>query len=584
MATPQSVSQPSPGEAKVSVAATIRGEVDTFLGDLFSKLNHLVSDKSPSKKADIELRLCEIVESAVRRRRNDRVLFAQLPMDVVHCVFAEALDLERIYDVDFPIRAIGMHKKHMSRMRLVSVAWNEFLVSSPRYWRAINVWAHPRLVKLSIKRARDTPLVLFTGLRVPRDERQPGVVKSTLRKHSSQVRVIRSDYTDTWELLKYLIKKGMPMLQTMELASNSFMGRSGEPASTCLVAELPQLRDLVALDWEPPAGAVWLRNLRTLSISEMRNLSRNTLWMLAACDNLRRLGILTPRNFGERASEEELSDVPATITLPNLQELDMQLGDEWAFGEIVRRLSTPLLTHGLLRFDHWHPLASQPNARMIEDVGHFISPRNGVQSTVKETLIEIHWDWGVAPLSWFSFKAGCRVIGLPRPVHGVQEDRYVDTIANMQTVLGNPPLSVTVIGHANTDTFVRKMADVGVKTIRIKGPETDLVAALASIGSRRPNLPSGEITDTDWPFESLTELIVEDITLNIGRLETLVGVRQPYLRSTSKAWLERISLINCRLYGMTLGNGVKRFSKLGVALVGVECKRSVRPKKQRGGK
>lgn len=65
MATPQSVSQPSPGtgtvisretnaqlirisnvsiqgEAKVSVAATIRGEVDTFLGDLFSKLNQCV--------------------------------------------------------------------------------------------------------------------------------------------------------------------------------------------------------------------------------------------------------------------------------------------------------------------------------------------------------------------------------------------------------------------------------------------------------------------------------------------------------------------------------------------------------------
>ncbi|KAG8952047.1 hypothetical protein FRC04_005380 [Tulasnella sp. 424] len=582
MATPQSVSQPSPGEAKVSVAATIRGEVDTFLGELFNKLNHLVSDKSPSKKADIELHLCEIVESAVRRRRNDRVPFAQLPVDVVHCVFAEALDLERIYDVEFPIRAIGLHKKHLLRMRLVSVAWNEFLVSSPRYWPAINVWAHPRLVELSIKRARDTPLILFTGLRAPRDVRRPGVVKSKLGKHTSQVRVIRSDYTDTWELLKYLIEKGMPMLQAMELDSDFFMRRDGEPAST--VAELPQLRDLVAWGWEPPAGAVWLRNLRTLSISEMQNLGRNTLWMLAACDNLRRLGILTPRNSGRLASEEELSDFAATITLPSLQELDMHLWDEWAFGQIVRRLSTPLLTRGLLRFDRWHPPASQPNARMIEDLGHFISPRKGVQSTVKETLIEIHWGGGEAPLSWFSFKAGCRVIGLPQPEQGVQEDRYVDTIANMQALLGNPPLSVTVIDHTSTDTFVRKMADIGVKTIRIKGPETDLGAALASIGSRRPNLPSGKVTDTDWPFESLTELIVEDITLNIGRLETLVGVRQLYLRSTSKVWLQRISLINCRLFGISLEICVKRLSKLGVALVDVECRRSVRPKKQQGGK
>ncbi|KIO20424.1 hypothetical protein M407DRAFT_137440 [Tulasnella calospora MUT 4182] len=123
------------------------------------------------------------------------------------------------------------------------------------------------------------------------------------------------------------------------------------------------------------------------------------------------------------------------------------------------------------------------------------------------------------------------------------------------------------------------MEELEVKKIRIKGSETNLERVLASIGSRRPNLPSGTITNTDWPFESLKELVVEDLTVNIGRLITLVGIRQPYLRSTSKTWLERISLINCQFTGMSVGQAINKFAKLGVVLVGSGCEPAPRPKK-----
>ncbi|KIO20422.1 hypothetical protein M407DRAFT_29947 [Tulasnella calospora MUT 4182] len=145
MATPKSVSQLAPGAVGASVAATIRREVDTFLVDLFNK---------PDWKAAIELHPCQIVESAVRRRRNDRVPFNQLSIDVIYCVFAELLELDRIYDPTFPTIAIERHRKNLFTVRRVSTVWNDFLVSSPRYWPAVNIGNDRILVKLAITRAQ----------------------------------------------------------------------------------------------------------------------------------------------------------------------------------------------------------------------------------------------------------------------------------------------------------------------------------------------------------------------------------------------------------------------------------------------
>ncbi|KAG9046832.1 hypothetical protein FS837_003592 [Tulasnella sp. UAMH 9824] len=428
-------------------------------------------------------------------------------------------------------------------------------------------------------RARDTPLILYTREGRGINEANASLVKQMLKeKYASQIAAIRVVGSGDEYLFLDLLKKGMTLLETLEVSSELWPGGDKEPSRQSVTFELPRLRNLVAKSWEPPADSPWLSDLQSLGIRNRRGLGANVLRLLNTCVNLQTLE-LGSAEWEPRLAEEDYSDVPAQIALTKLRNLTLKLAPSRFLGQIVRRLIIPPETPGLIHINHLRSPLSDDLNTFIEDLRQFIFLQPGSQWVVDKAIFEINGRSATRGRSMFTYIVGCRWIGLwPETQDRTYQDQIVDIITNLQRFLHNPSLKVVVIDQDRCDTFLRKLADLGgVERIRIKGRVIDIERALASIGSRRPNLPTGAITDADWPFESLKELVVEDLTLSIDHLITLVGIRQPYLQSVSKTWLERISLVNCQFTGMSVERAVSKFATLGVVLVCSGRERASRP-------
>ncbi|KIO23159.1 hypothetical protein M407DRAFT_244869, partial [Tulasnella calospora MUT 4182] len=120
-----------------------------------------------------------------------------------------------------------------------------------------------------------------------------------------------------------------------------------------------------------------------------------------------------------------------------------------------------------------------------------------------------------------------------------------------------------------------RLANVDVRRIWVTSAG-GVGAVLALIGSSSPTLPSGTPENTEWPFESVQGLIIEESQLNVRVLTRVVGIRQKYLRASSKSWLKRILLVNCHLIGMAFSKAEKELAALGVVLTEIGCSYSRR--------
>lgn len=354
----------------------------------------------------------------------------------------------------------------------------------------------------------------------------------------------------------------MPLLESLKLPFSQL----GTDIIQLLQPCLQNLRQIRAVDEWPDVAMPELHNLRTLILSEW-TIGPGTTHLLAACANLLTLSI----TLSNQSDPSEPGKPPTTFALPSLQELTLEF--EWTKQcDFITRLDTPCHARGSLRMNYMG--FSQPDAKVTDSFCQFIFPNTVTPPILDEAVVSIYGrnrQWLSHQLARITYSAGIRSIDLGAAGSKEQEDLFVRAIKAFQARVNNPPLKIILIDYSTEDTALPRLANAGVRTIWVKSGK-DISAVLTSIGSNRSSLPSGTPHDTEWPFDSVQELIIENSQLNVKQLTRVVGIRQQHLRANSKSWLKRISLVNCYLIGMPFEKAAKELAALGVALVETGCK------------
>ncbi|KAG8949479.1 hypothetical protein FRC04_008578 [Tulasnella sp. 424] len=537
---------------------TLKLRVDAFIGE-----TRLL--EAPNGGDEDEISLCDALEILVRHRRNKRLLFSRLPTDVIHSVFTSALDIDRIHEPDLPLEVLEDHQKQLFRMRSVCVAWNEFLVSGPRYWLAVNLRTPPEVLQITLKRAEQAPLCVYsTTSKESRARAEPPCNEdhTVLAGSMVYVRTIRSDHRGFLPLWKKLLQSSMTSLETLDLAANvDWASMDSEHVAGWLSDSLPVVRDVTARGWQPLSSATWLENLRSLSLCRPMKIETNMLRILSQCCNLLSLKVETDGIASDEESESMES--PPKIALPHLRKLELELGLLQEVRHLVLSLDIPPHAQGSLRI-----MSSSRSEEFVEDLAHFIFPDGTESKPPTNPLLEIH-----TPPDYpepVTYTAGNRSIKFGIPERTEEWDPFSNIIVVLQNRLNNPPLTVQLDRpterHATT---LRRLGNLNVQKIHVKDPEKHLDKVLAAIGSRHPNLPSGTVPDGhNWPFESLRECVIEQAGLSLAQLARLVGIRQRYLRTSSKEWLKRITLVACNIWGgLSLSAATWQLGAIGVTLV-----------------
>ncbi|KAG8914745.1 hypothetical protein FRC01_003932 [Tulasnella sp. 417] len=539
---------------------TLIGRVDAFLKESFSA-------EQRDGRDEAEIAICEAIEVIIRRRRNQRLVFSRLPSDIIHCVFSLALDLDRIHEPDLPLDVLDDHRKQLFRMRCVSVAWNEFLVSGSRYWPAVNLRTPPDILKTNLRRAAEAPLCIYsTNPKERRRETIPDPLDElVLLPFMGQVRTIRSNNEEFPPLWKGLLQCAMPVLETLDLTEHSSWDTmSSEPPAEWLSGTLPMIRNITARGWQPQSNAAWLGSLESLVFSRPTSADMNMLRILSQCSSLFSLRIEAD---GSGWHEEEPTDSFPNIVLPNLRKLELEFDVLQDIHHLVRRLDIPHSTQRSLEI-----MFAPQSEEDVEDLAHFIFPEGTVSKSPTNPLLQIH-NLSRRPLR-VTYTAGARSITFPVPDRAEEWDLLENIIIVLQNRLNNPPFTAELDSptdiQANT---LRRLGNLNIQRIRAKCLEGHFDNFLAAIGSRHETLPSGTVGDGhNWPFESLRELTIERTDFPLSQIIRLVGIRRGHLRTTSKEWLKRITLIDCDLRGMYLRRAILQLDNIGVTLVAEGCR------------
>lgn len=501
----------------------------------------------------------------MRRRRNKRLLFSRLPADVIHSIFTSALDIDRIHEPDLPLEVLEDHRKQLFRMRCVCVAWSGFLVSGPRYWLAVNLRTPPEVLQITLKRAEQAPLCVYSTTSEEsrtRAEHPCNEDHTVLAGSMAYVRTIRSDHRGFLPLWKKLLQSSMTSLETLDLtAIGDWAAMDEEHVAGWLSDSLPIVRNVTARGWQPLSSATWLENLRSLSLCRPMRVETNMLRMLGQCSNLSRLRIEADGTAWDEESEPMES--PPKIALPHLRKLELEFDVLQDVRHLVRSLDIPPHAQGSLRI-----IYAPHSEEFVEDLAHFIFPDGTESKPPTNPLLEIH-----SPPenpSPATYTAGNRSIKIGIPDRTEEWDLFSNIIVVLQNRLNNPPLTVQLDRPTEREaTTLRRLGNLNVQKIHVKNPEKHLDEVLAAIGSSHENLPSGTVPDGhNWPFESLREFVIEAAGLSLSQLARLVGIRQRYLRTSSKEWLKRITLVACNLWGgLSLSGATVQLGAIGVTLV-----------------
>ncbi|KAG9042784.1 hypothetical protein FS837_010389 [Tulasnella sp. UAMH 9824] len=536
---------------------TLIDRVDAFLKELFS-----VERRDGGEKAEIAI--CEAIEVIIRRRRNSRLVHSRLPADIIHCVFSLALDLDRIHEPDLSLEMLEDHRKQLFQMRCVSAAWNEFLVSGPRYWLAVNLRTPLDILKTNLQHAGETPLCIYSSNRTERRRRTTPSIPDELPllAFMGQVRTIRSN-NESLPVWKGLLQRSMSALETLEITASIDWGNLlNELVAEWLSGTLPMVRNVTSREWQPLSNLAWLGNLRSLVFRRPTRLDVNLLRILGQCSNLSSLRMEVD---GTGWNDEEPEDSIPNISLPNLRKLELEFRVLQDVRHLIRRLDIPQSAQGSLNITY-----APESEEAVEDLARFIFPEGTQSKPPNNTLLRIHGGEMFYP-ALVTYTAGTRSITFLVPEEG---DLFENILIALQNRLNNPPLHVYInIFTWQQVEVLRRLGNLNVDLIRAECTSGFLDNIFAAIGSRHEILPSGTVgNDHNWPFESLRELILEQADLALSQMPRLVGIRRRYLETSSKGWLKRITLVDCNLRGMSLSLATQQLAGMEVTLVAEGCR------------
>lgn len=353
----------------------------------------------------------------------------------------------------------------------------------------------------------------------------------------------------------------MPLLESLELP----FAQMGADIIQILQPCLHNLRQIKALDEWPDVAVPELHNLRTLVLSKGA-IGAGATHLLAACANLLTLSM---KMWG-RSYPSERENPFTTFPLPSLQELELEL--VWPKQcDFITRLDTPFHARGSLRLGSM--VLPEHDEKVIDSLGHFILPNTATRPILDAAVVSIYGrnhHFISFQFTRITYSAGARSIDFGTALSAEKEDRFIGAIRAFQARVNNPPLKIILADYSTEHTTLPRLANAGVRTIWVKS-DNDISAVLTSIESTGSTLPSGTPHDSEWPFESLQELIIEHNQLNVKQLTRVVGIRQQHLRANSKSWLKRILLVNCHLIGMPFEKAEKELAALGVSLTETGC-------------
>ncbi|KAG8899382.1 hypothetical protein FRC00_001514 [Tulasnella sp. 408] len=379
----------------------------------------------------------------------------------------------------------------------------------------------------------------------------------------AQVRSIRSDDKHVYQEAIRALRGTLPNLQTLELAkATTWMFTSEELLPEDIEADLPEIRHLTTVGWQPSADATWLQNLRILILNPPLTLNVNLLRILSACRTLSKLMIHADDG---PAPADEMVDAPSLIDLPCLQEIDIEVEISLDLRYIVPRLRFPSQSRRFLRITQTG-LSEAP----LTDICRFLNPcESGLPPPQEATLKIGQNDGRNSRVVYTVGKGGLDLFVPPREPGG---DKFHDLIQGLQEHTKNSPLYVT-LGNidSNGPSVLQRLADLNITRIWAEccGDQgVGIMNVLDLLGSNYPVLPLDAAEHEEWPFESLRELIIQGTTLDLGYLARMIAIRQPYLRKFSKTWLQKVTLIDCLPgSGMSLKAAATELSAMGVSLV-----------------
>ncbi|KAG9011185.1 hypothetical protein FRB90_007438 [Tulasnella sp. 427] len=463
-------------------------------------------------------------------------------------------------------------------MRCVSMLWNNFLVSGPRYWQAVNLRTRSDKVRDILKRSENTPLCVYSiqGNDLRSSETADlELIQRYLSDSAVQIRTIRSEERHLLPLWKALFRASTPLLESLSLTAQDYWSVVGiDTSAEWLVIDLPSLRAVTARGWQPPADATWLANLRNLTFLRPTVIDMNLLNVLSRSTGLIELHIEADDFM--IWNETPLSNTPK-ISLPQLRNLNIALFDTlYDVRYLIRRLDFPPDIPASLQ------IANALNSdELIEDMAHFIfpSPPDHIQflHPPPTATLEVHATPG--NLTAVTYSSGSRSVKFGVTPHINQwPDRLQDIILALQTRLNNPQLAVQVdTANEPKAEVLRRMTNVNITSMCIRhgvAEASNLDGVIAAIASRHHSLPAGQsmAEEQNWPFEALRELTFEKTDISLAVVTRLVGIRHSYLRRSSKKWVKRVVLRECILRGMAISRATAHLKDLGVELVAEGCK------------
>ncbi|KAG8922506.1 hypothetical protein FRC01_013950, partial [Tulasnella sp. 417] len=507
------------------------------------------TEKSLSDIIATEIAVYKAVEALIRRRRNECTLFLRLPTDVVHSIFGFALDVDRIHDADLPSDALKETWDQLERMRRVSFAWNKFLLSSPRYWQAIDITGSAKKIALAVKRSGSAPLCLYSFTTL--------VNESSVRLvPADRVQTLRSNEIQAYPLYRRFLQNPMPVLQTLELRAPPWMGHDRSKP----LGNLRLLRHLNAQWWQPSADAACLPDLKELILWHYPEPDMELLRVLSACANLEKLEIVS---MNEAVPGEVPGTILPIITLPRLRSISLQFKSNKSVMKLIRRLAAPQCLRRTVRIDQAGDLGSY-----IADYRRFVSSEERYIGQYPESaalLLDSSY-----PGTRLEYKTKNLEVSLRFP--SIEEiPAFHDLVREFQTVFKGPSLTVTIeYPSEQTWSFLKSIGDQNVQTIVARLKYRPLGASdkfLKVIAARLSNLPGLEGPEanavTDVPFKSLMSIEIHDTQVN---LVDFIGLVEEYLDENSKPWLEEIVLVDCSVKGMEWEQAVERLNEIGLTL------------------
>ncbi|KIO18663.1 hypothetical protein M407DRAFT_31701 [Tulasnella calospora MUT 4182] len=537
-----------PRKSTLRIISIVQARVDAFLKEIFD-LCESYEDSTAKGLSDTiatEIAIYDTLETVIRRRRNERTLFSRLATDIVHSIFGIALDVDRIHDPDLPSNVLKDYGDQLERMRRVSSAWNNFLLSSPRYWQVIDITRPAKAITSVIERSRSAPLCVYSFVGTSR--------KSSIRLvPAARVQTLRSDDAVAYHLYRQFLQNPMPALQALEIRALPWMG--DDPSEP--LGNLPSIRHLKAQWWQPPADAAWLTGLKELVLWRTSEPNMELLQVLSACANLEQLSILSTDEF----VVGELPDAISPIALPRLRSIYLTFKSNASVAKLIRRLIAPQCFRRTLYVEQVLNFGLH-----IADYGRFISLEEGCSDQYPNSAYALIR--GSYP--GLKYKTESRQVVLDKVPSVEDVPAFYDLVQEFQSVLKRPSLTV-IINYPSEATWLllKSLGDQNIHTIvaRLTNNSSDTGDFLKAIKAHPADLPGldGPVTNatTDWSFKSLRVIEIHNTYVD---LDDFTGLVEEYLHKNCKPLLEEIILVNCTLEGLESNHAVERLEKIGIAL------------------